>query len=793
VRPIPWRRRDRALTSFGSSHRAEVRDPASAAISGTVGHRPRSNVAPGSSIEVICAETLSRAPAWSRVTPPAPLLDDMPLALTRRFETSLVAWRRPVPFLAPLGHGVSDMAPVGLIKLDASVIQVSPTSESEISPEDITLVHPVTDTSQSEVVARQREVVGHRTATGAVGERGAATETEDHGSRHRVSAQGWVVRGAKEGEAVRIVTSVPKFDGAVAPRATEGHPDDRAYVSAATPPDFPLVHLKVPAHELVHRGPADLLKLGASNVQVRDGELGPDAAMAAHHQVSPGRDGDPPQPLPDQPRDPGIATTDRPTLGLPRVGTEDAEPRGALHPEGGRRAGLGRPLDDVPRTAMPFDITKMSPVAQRREARRLALAQLPSMATQLGIGATALPGAVRDGTVPISSGFSTGSPAAAMAPSPGSIEPPTYVPAGLALVVAPLARAAPGPRGRAPDVEDDDGTETTVVPTLATQSTLSPSETQPWWAPQSPQVWMPGTPPATGSLLPTMPRRSQADVGTTHNGWNAPLLPARARPVLGESQSEGVGVRTVIGQRHDLDLSNVRLDRSPEGQTQARAMGAQAFSSEERIVLPPSAGPLDGGRGAALLAHELTHVAQRARFGPLLPPEHTPAGQTLEAEATMAERQAAGLKAAGHNGARLPVVPTAPTVLKVSSSPTYEADPSASLGRFDGVASPAGSPSVVDGGTSASDPGSGGPTATVAPPVASPPGLSSVQRASEVPNPPEPASPAEPEGMFATRPSESDLSHLARWLYPLISYRIKGELRENRERAGLLTDNYRRW
>ena len=43
------------------------------------------------------------------------------------------------------------------------------------------------------------------------------------------------------------------------------------------------------------------------------------------------------------------------------------------------------------------------------------------------------------------------------------------------------------------------------------------------------------------------------------------------------------------------------------------------------------------------------------------------------------------------------------------------------------------------------------------------------------------------------RPSDEDLSNLSRWLYPLIRYRLKGELREDRERAGLLTDHYRRW
>jgi hypothetical protein len=59
-------------------------------------------------------------------------------------------------------------------------------------------------------------------------------------------------------------------------------------------------------------------------------------------------------------------------------------------------------------------------------------------------------------------------------------------------------------------------------------------------------------------------------------------------------------------------------------------------------------------------------------------------------------------------------------------------------------------------------------------------------------NPPATA-PQVPTSAFATRPSDQDLTNLSRWLYPLIKYRLKGELREDRERAGLLTDHYRRW
>jgi hypothetical protein len=56
---------------------------------------------------------------------------------------------------------------------------------------------------------------------------------------------------------------------------------------------------------------------------------------------------------------------------------------------------------------------------------------------------------------------------------------------------------------------------------------------------------------------------------------------------------------------------------------------------------------------------------------------------------------------------------------------------------------------------------------------------------------PEPATQGTEAGL--PRPSDEDLSNLSRWLYPLIRYRLKRELREDRERAGLLTDHYRRW
>ncbi len=100
---------------------------------------------------------------------------------------------------------------------------------------------------------------------------------------------------------------------------------------------------------------------------------------------------------------------------------------------------------------------------------------------------------------------------------------------------------------------------------------------------------------------------------------------------------EGVRVRTEIGARHGVDLTTVPVDRTAEGASETHRLGARAYTSDRAVVIPASAGSLEAGPGEALLAHELTHVAQRARFGPALPAEHTPAGRLLEAEALTTE------------------------------------------------------------------------------------------------------------------------------------------------------------
>lgn len=270
-------------------------------------------------------------------------------------------------------------------------------------------------------------------------------------------------------------------------------------------------------------------------------------------------------------------------------------------------------------------------------------------------------------------------------------------------------------------------------------------------------------------------------------------------------------MRTAIGQRHGVDLSTVPVDRTPQGATEVRRLQALAYTSDRGIVIPSTVGSLDAGPGEALLAHELTHVAQRARFGPNLPGESTPAGRLLEAEAQSAEmtyRSGSPWRAAVPTESRTATAdgraagatggPTLPLAAPTSGTPDADSLAASILDKMSGLT------------TSASGAGAAPTVFTPSWPAGASAGAAAgggIQRAVDAPAAPQaapapapqagpPAAGAAPQGQpgqFSSRPSDQDLSNLTQWLYPLISYRLKGELREGRERAGLATDNYRRW
>jgi hypothetical protein len=204
----------------------------------------------------------------------------------------------------------------------------------------------------------------------------------------------------------------------------------------------------------------------------------------------------------------------------------------------------------------------------------------------------------------------------------------------------------------------------------------------------------------------------------------------------------------------------------------------------------------------------LTHVAQRARFGASLPSESTPAGRLLEAEALTAEMTlhtgasskpspssplggTGGLSTAGTWSDRMTSETAQPLPLAVqtATAPDTESLAATILERMSALSTPANLAGTTEEFTSPQ----WTPSQSSAPSFAGP-----IQRAEEVTTTvvqaaAQSATSDQAHRQSPGRPSDEELTNLSRWLYPLIRFRLKGDLREDRERAGLLTDHYRRW
>ena len=119
-----------------------------------------------------------------------------------------------------------------------------------------------------------------------------------------------------------------------------------------------------------------------------------------------------------------------------------------------------------------------------------------------------------------------------------------------------------------------------------------------------------------------------------------------ARPTLQAQSAVAVTVPASVagrlGRIHSIDVSDVMVRRGPAVSARAQHLRARAFTEGGVVHLPDEAGPLDSNDTAALLAHELTHVAQQRRLGAALPPPESAEGQQLEAQAQVVEQWFAG-------------------------------------------------------------------------------------------------------------------------------------------------------
>jgi Domain of unknown function (DUF4157) len=429
-----------------------------------------------------------------------------------------------------------------------------------------------------------------------------------------------------------------------------------------------------------------------------------------------------------------------PTLEQPLA----ASPKRSSRP----RVGLGEPMGSLPPTAISWDITTMSRSEQLRITRALLRNQLA--------------GSLRS-EAPLSSTLPLATSGAARAATTATVLPhrePTTGQTGAPLPLAPLENLA-GP---------SHGVEPLDLPPVS---------------------------PVMAPLVSEVSRLTEEPESLA--GGNA-------------SPTDGMGVRTAIGQRHGLDLSRVPVNRSDAAAAAARNVRAKALTSPAGVVIPAEFGSLDTGPGEAILAHELTHVAQRARLGPGLPEEDTPAGQALEAEARFAEMTlATGLTmrpqtpspaapASRHHPLDRPLSPAEQLPLAVPPSPAPNAEQVADsvFQRLSAVTAPGSVPGAPPpvfppvALTASAAPAMAGPAIQRAPDDAAGAAVAGAS-AGAVPAAPSPPASEASGGQFGSRPPDEQLANLAEWIYPLISYRIRGELRENRERSGLLTDQYRRW
>lgn len=241
------------------------------------------------------------------------------------------------------------------------------------------------------------------------------------------------------------------------------------------------------------------------------------------------------------------------------------------------------------------------------------------------------------------------------------------------------------------------------------------------------------------SKFPIVPRSTVSPVPSA--GGCADTRPGEPVPSSARVELEsGLGV----------DLFGVEVRRGAGAASEARGLGARAFTEGRAVHLPAAHGPLHAEPGRSLLAHELTHVAQHQRMGGALPVESSPAGQVLEREARATEKAWARPHRPSFDGPDATpghVTPSHVTPSHVTASPPAVSAPAPPTHtshrhprqRAEGEAEPAAAPDT-------------------SPPAASAPAAG------------------------------GDLDRLAEQLFPKLRSRFMDELRDHRERSGALID-----
>jgi GH24 family phage-related lysozyme (muramidase) len=121
---------------------------------------------------------------------------------------------------------------------------------------------------------------------------------------------------------------------------------------------------------------------------------------------------------------------------------------------------------------------------------------------------------------------------------------------------------------------------------------------------------------------------------------SAPRAPAIVGEVLGSpGQVLDPATRGSMERRFGHDFSRVRIHADAKAGTSARAVGAEAFAVGQHIVFAGDRYAPATPSGAALLAHELTHVLQQSAYGGAGELRLGDAGDAHEREADALARQ----------------------------------------------------------------------------------------------------------------------------------------------------------
>ena len=112
-----------------------------------------------------------------------------------------------------------------------------------------------------------------------------------------------------------------------------------------------------------------------------------------------------------------------------------------------------------------------------------------------------------------------------------------------------------------------------------------------------------------------------------------------------------------------VSVGDAVIDRSPGLAERAAAMGAIAFTERATVHLPAELGDIDLPSNRAVVAHELTHVAQQRALGTSPPAEDSPEGRELEAQAQAVQRQVSPHHSSG--GVRPSFLRTSSTVPEI--------------------------------------------------------------------------------------------------------------------------------